>query len=117
MSAGGFMAWVDVGLLLEDRMFGGAVRAETARFVLSDPAAREARYFAGFAPMQAHGDTAVLKAQEEPFRSPYRLTSAPRLHPPTRAGSFACTSLRQARGGIPDGESGKSRPRARVGAE
>jgi transcriptional regulator GlxA family with amidase domain len=64
MSAGGFMAWVDVGLLLVDRMLGGAVRAETARFVLSDPTAREARYFAGFAPMQAHGDTAVLKAQE-----------------------------------------------------
>jgi transcriptional regulator GlxA family with amidase domain len=64
ITAGGFMAWVDVGLLLVDRILGGAVRAETAHFVLSDPAANEARYFAGFAPRQAHTDTAVLKAQE-----------------------------------------------------
>jgi transcriptional regulator GlxA family with amidase domain len=64
ISAGGFMAWVDVGLLLVDRILGSAVRAETARFILSDPAAREAHYFSGFAPRQTHGDTAVLKAQE-----------------------------------------------------
>jgi transcriptional regulator GlxA family with amidase domain len=64
ISAGGFIAWVDVGLLLVDRILGSAVRAETARFILSDPAAREAHYFSGFAPRQTHGDTAVLKAQE-----------------------------------------------------
>jgi transcriptional regulator GlxA family with amidase domain len=64
ITAGGFMAWVDVGLLLVDRLLGGIVRAETARFILSDRAASEARYFAGFAPKQAHGDIAVLKAQE-----------------------------------------------------
>jgi transcriptional regulator GlxA family with amidase domain len=57
------MAWVDVGLLLVNKILGAAVRAETARFV-SDPAASEARYFPGFAPKLAHGDTAVLKAQE-----------------------------------------------------
>ncbi len=64
ITAGGFMAWVDAGLLLVEKVLGGAVRAETARFILSDPAASEARYFPGFAPKQAHGDTAVLKAQE-----------------------------------------------------
>jgi transcriptional regulator GlxA family with amidase domain len=64
ITAGGFLAWVDVGLLLVDRLLGGAVRAETARFILSDPAASEARYFPGFLPRQAHEDTAVLKAQE-----------------------------------------------------
>jgi transcriptional regulator GlxA family with amidase domain len=64
LSAGGFMAWVDVGLLLVERILGFVVRAETARFVLSDPTASEARYFAGFAPRQMHGDRAVLKAQE-----------------------------------------------------
>jgi hypothetical protein len=37
-------------LLLVDRILGSAVRAETARFILSEPAASEARYFAG----QAH---------------------------------------------------------------
>jgi transcriptional regulator GlxA family with amidase domain len=64
ITAGGFLAWVDVGLLLVDKILGGAVRAETARFILSDPTASEARYFPGFAPRQTHGDTAVLKAQE-----------------------------------------------------
>jgi transcriptional regulator GlxA family with amidase domain len=64
MTAGGFLAWVDVGLLLVDKILGSAVRVETARFILTDPAASEARYFPGFAPRQTHGDTAVLKAQE-----------------------------------------------------
>src|SRR5258708_18999916 len=40
------------------------MRVQTARFVLSDPAAGEARYFTGFAPPQTHRDRAVLKAQE-----------------------------------------------------
>jgi transcriptional regulator GlxA family with amidase domain len=47
-----------------NKLLGDAIRAETARFILSDPAASEAAYFVGFAPKQAHGDTAVLKAQE-----------------------------------------------------
>jgi transcriptional regulator GlxA family with amidase domain len=64
ITAGGFLAWVDIGLFLVDRILGSATRAETARFVLSDPAAGEARYFTGFAPPQTHGDRAVLKAQE-----------------------------------------------------
>jgi transcriptional regulator GlxA family with amidase domain len=61
---GDIITWVDVGLLLVDRILGSGVRVETARLILSDPAASEARYFAGFAPRLAHGDTAVLKAQE-----------------------------------------------------
>jgi transcriptional regulator GlxA family with amidase domain len=64
VTAGGFLSWVDLGLFLVDRILGPAIRAETARFVLADPAAGEARYFTGFAPPQTHGDRAVLKAQE-----------------------------------------------------
>ena len=64
ITAGGFLAWVDLGLFLVDRILGPVIRAETARFVLADPAAGEARYFTGFAPPQTHGDGAVLKAQE-----------------------------------------------------
>lgn len=64
ITAGGFLAWVDLGLYLVGRIFGPAMRAATARFVLSDPAAGEARYFTGFAPPQTHRDRAVLKAQE-----------------------------------------------------
>jgi transcriptional regulator GlxA family with amidase domain len=64
ITAGGFLSWVDLGLFLVDRILGPAIRAETAQFVLSDPAAGEARYFTGFAPPQTHRDKAVLKAQE-----------------------------------------------------
>jgi transcriptional regulator GlxA family with amidase domain len=64
ITAGGFLSWVDVGLFLVDRILGPAIRAETARLVLSDPAVDEARYFTGFAPPQTHRDRAVLKAQE-----------------------------------------------------
>ena len=65
VTAGGFLAWVDLGLFLVARILGPAMRAETARFVLSDSAAGEAaRYFTDFAPPQTHGDRAVLKAQE-----------------------------------------------------
>jgi transcriptional regulator GlxA family with amidase domain len=64
ITVGGFLSWVDIGLFLVDRILGTAIRAETARFVLNDPAAAEARYFSGFAPPLTHGDGAVLKAQE-----------------------------------------------------
>jgi transcriptional regulator GlxA family with amidase domain len=63
VTAGGFLAWVDVGLLLVDRILGPAVKAETACFVLSDPASSDARHFVGFPPPQSHRDKAVLKAQ------------------------------------------------------
>lgn len=64
ITAGGFMAWVDVALLLIDRMLGKATRAETTRFLGADPAARKARYFAGFTPLRSHHDAAVAKAQD-----------------------------------------------------
>lgn len=64
ITGGGFLAWIDVGLLLVEKILGNAVGVETARFILSDPAASEARYFPGFTPRQTHGDTAVLKAQQ-----------------------------------------------------
>jgi transcriptional regulator GlxA family with amidase domain len=64
MTAGGFLAWLDVGLFLVETILGSAVKTETARFVLSDSFAGQAHYFPGFAPKQAHGDTAVLQAQE-----------------------------------------------------
>ncbi len=64
LTAGGFMAWVDVALVLIERLLGGAVRAETARFVLAGHTPGAARNFAGFAPRQTHGDPAVRRAQE-----------------------------------------------------
>ena len=64
ITAGGFLSWVDLCLFLVERILGPAIRAETARFALDNPAAGEARYFTGFAPPRTHGDRAVLKAQE-----------------------------------------------------
>jgi transcriptional regulator GlxA family with amidase domain len=63
VTVGGFLAWVDVGLYLVERILGAAVKAETARFVLSGSGASEAPYFVGFPPPQVHRDKAVLKAQ------------------------------------------------------
>lgn len=64
VTAGGFLAWVDVGLFLVDRILGAEAKAETARFVLSGTGAGDAPYFVGFPPPQSHRDKAVLKAQE-----------------------------------------------------
>jgi transcriptional regulator GlxA family with amidase domain len=63
LTAGGFLAWIDVGLFLVERTLGPAVKVETARFVLSDPAASDAPYFVGFPPPHSHRDEAVLKSQ------------------------------------------------------
>src|SRR5258705_10953679 len=50
ITAGGFLSWVDLGLFLVDRILGPAIRTETARFVLSDPAAGVARLFLRVSP-------------------------------------------------------------------
>src|SRR5246500_5892423 len=55
ITAGGFLAWVDLGLFLVNRILGPAIRAETARFVLSDSAAGEGRPFNGLSPPPTHG--------------------------------------------------------------
>jgi len=63
VTAGGLMAWTDLGLRLVDRLLGPVSMVETARFLLVDPPGREQRYYSAFSPNLAHGDTAVLKAQ------------------------------------------------------
>ena len=65
VTAGGFLAWVDVGLLLVERILGAAIGKEIAHFLVGDPVGRDARFFPpGYAPAQVHGDNAVHKAQE-----------------------------------------------------
>jgi transcriptional regulator GlxA family with amidase domain len=63
ITAGGFMAWVDLGLKLVDQLLGPAIAAETARFMMVDPVARAQPFFTGFTPRLSHGDAAVLAAQ------------------------------------------------------
>ncbi|EWY39023.1 AraC family transcriptional regulator [Skermanella stibiiresistens SB22] len=63
ITAGGVMAWVDLGLRLVERLVGPSVMQDTARFLLVDPGGREQRFYRGFAPKLRHGDAAVLKVQ------------------------------------------------------
>jgi transcriptional regulator GlxA family with amidase domain len=63
ITAGGVLAWTDLGLKLVDRTLGPAIMLETARFMLLDPPGREQRYYSNFAPRLNHGDAAVLKVQ------------------------------------------------------
>jgi transcriptional regulator GlxA family with amidase domain len=64
ITVGGFMAWVDMGLCLVERFLGPAVANEAARFLLDRPGAEKAPYFQGFSPKLAHGDEAILRAQQ-----------------------------------------------------
>jgi transcriptional regulator GlxA family with amidase domain len=63
ITAGGVLAWTDLGLKLVDRFLGPTIMLETARFMLADPPGREQRYYSNFAPKLHHGDAAVLKLQ------------------------------------------------------
>lgn len=62
-TAGGLMAWVDLGLRLVGRFLGPGALQATARHFLVDPGGREQRFYAPFAPVLTHGDAAVLKVQ------------------------------------------------------
>jgi len=63
ITAGGIMAWTDLGLRLIDRFLGSAVMLTTAKFFLIDTAGREQRFYSSFSPKLQHGDEAVLKVQ------------------------------------------------------
>ncbi len=64
LTAGGVMAWTDLGLRLIEQLLGPAVMLATARMFLIDPGEREQRYYSSAAPRLAHGDAAVLRAQQ-----------------------------------------------------
>jgi transcriptional regulator GlxA family with amidase domain len=63
ITAGGLMAWIDLGLKLVDRLFGPTVMVQTARFMLVDPPGREQRYYSNFSPVLHHGDEQIVKVQ------------------------------------------------------
>lgn len=63
VTAGGAMAWTDLGLRMVDRFLGSQVMNETARMLLIDPSRREQCYYSAFSPNLTHGDTAILKVQ------------------------------------------------------
>lgn len=63
LTAGGLMAWMDLGLKLVHRFLGTATLLATARHFLVDPGGREQRFYMSFAPSLDHGDAAVLRVQ------------------------------------------------------
>ena len=63
MTAGGILAWTDLGLTLVERLLGPSVMLATARFLLIEPPRRSQRPFAGFLPRFDHGDEAVRRSQ------------------------------------------------------
>jgi transcriptional regulator GlxA family with amidase domain len=63
LTAGGLMAWTDLGLRLIDRLLGRAAMLETARYFLIDVAGREQRHYSRFRLDAEHGDAAVSRAQ------------------------------------------------------
>lgn len=63
VTAGGVLAWADMGLALVGRLLGPTIMGSTARFILMDPAGREQRAYGEFRPRMSHGDRAVLAIQ------------------------------------------------------
>lgn len=63
ITAGGLMAWTDLGMKLIDRLLGPSVMVETSRFFLVDASGREQRHYGSFAPRLTHGDETILKVQ------------------------------------------------------
>lgn len=63
ITAGGLMAWTDLGMRIVDRWLGPTVMIETGKFLLIDASGREQRHFSSFAPRLTHGDEAILRAQ------------------------------------------------------
>lgn len=63
ITAGGVMAWVDLGLNLIERFLSPTAMLATARFFVVDAAGREQRFYSSFAPRLGHGDKHMLRTQ------------------------------------------------------
>lgn len=63
ITAGGLMAWNDLGLKLIKRFAGPTLMLDIARFFLIDPHGREQQFYNSFTPYLSHGDEAILKVQ------------------------------------------------------
>ncbi|GGF66395.1 AraC family transcriptional regulator [Terasakiella brassicae] len=63
VSAGGLMAWVDLGLFVVTRYLGQHITSMTARHLLIDPSGREQKNYRSFRPVLNHGDPSILSVQ------------------------------------------------------
>lgn len=63
VTAGGVMAWIDLGLYVVNRWLGPQIMSATARQLLVDPSGREQRNYRSFRPRLDHGDRTILGVQ------------------------------------------------------
>jgi len=63
VTAGGLMAWLDLGFFIVNRWLGPQVVSQTARHLLVDPSGREQRNYRSFTPSLGHGEPAILALQ------------------------------------------------------
>ena len=63
ITAGGILAWADLGLTLVERLLGPAAMLSTARFLVIEPPRASQLQFAQFVPRFDHGDEAILRIQ------------------------------------------------------
>ncbi|MDW7747127.1 GlxA family transcriptional regulator [Halomonas sp.] len=63
VTAGGVMAWMDLGLHLVARHVPPSVVQALGRFLVIDTGERQQRYYRAFTPEMAHGDRAILRLQ------------------------------------------------------
>lgn len=93
VTAGGVLAWADLGLTLVERLLGRTVMCSTARFMLVDPAGREQRFYGDFMPPLHHGDGTIVAIQHWLQKSPLPARSVAALA--RRAGLGSRTFLRR----------------------
>lgn len=70
MTAGGILAWTDLGLTLVERLLSPSVMLSTARFLLVNPPRLSQKPFAQFLPRFDHGDAAVRRVQHRVHARP-----------------------------------------------
>lgn len=93
MTAGGILAWTDLGLTLVERFLGTGVMLATARFLLVDPPRREQSVYSAFIPKFDHGDAEILRVQHHIHAKSAEAQTIPELA--TRAGLAERTFLRR----------------------
>jgi transcriptional regulator GlxA family with amidase domain len=93
VTAGGVLAWADMGLSLVERLLGPTVMFTTARFMNMDPRGREQGFYSPFSPRLQHGDEAVLAIQH--WLQANVSTACPVMDLAERAGLGARTFLRR----------------------
>jgi transcriptional regulator GlxA family with amidase domain len=79
MTAGGILAWTDLGLTLVERLLGPGTMLATARFLLIDPPRRAQDLYKAFIPNFDHGDAAILRAQHRMHAAPAQAHPIPDL--------------------------------------